>query len=62
MRQTIKNKITTLKTIAKNSTTNSGAKSGSVANNDNLSKAIRNEKDAVVFRKELANAFRLAKE
>lgn len=30
--------------------------------NDNLSKAIRNERDAKVFRKELNIAFKLAKE
>ena len=62
MRQTIQNKITNLKALAKGSVSNSVAKSSSRIVNDNLSKAIRSERDAKVFRKELTIAFKLAKE
>ncbi|MEE4000833.1 hypothetical protein V1T75_10825 [Tenacibaculum sp. FZY0031] len=62
MRQTVQNKITNLKALAKGSTSNSIAKSSSRMVNDNLSKAIRSERDAKVFRKELTIAFKLAKE
>ncbi|MBB4119765.1 hypothetical protein GGR32_002071 [Mesonia hippocampi] len=62
MRQTVQNKITNLKALAKDSVSNSVAKSSSRIVNDNLSKAIRSERDAKVFRKELTIAFKLAKE
>ncbi|MDG4715510.1 MULTISPECIES: hypothetical protein [Winogradskyella] len=62
MRQTVQNKITNLKALAKGSVSNSVAKSSSRIVNDNLSKAIRSERDAKVFRKELTIAFKLAKE
>lgn len=61
MRQTVQNKITNLKTLAKASVSNSIAKSSHRIVNDNLSKSIRSEKDAKVFRKELSVAFKLAK-
>jgi hypothetical protein len=62
MRQTVQNKITTLKALAKGSVSNSIAKSSNRMVNDNLSKSIRTERDAKVFRKELSIAFNLAKE
>jgi hypothetical protein len=62
MRQIVQNKITSLKALAKGSVSNSIAKSSSRIVNDNLSKAIRSERDAKVFRKELTIAFKLAKE
>lgn len=62
MRQTVQNKITDLKALAKGSVSNSIAKSSNRIINDNLSKSIRSEKDAKVFRKELSIAFKLAKE
>lgn len=62
MRQSVKNKMTSLKALAKVSASNSNAKSSKRMVNDNLSKAIRNEKDAKVFRKDLSIAFNLAKE
>lgn len=62
MRQTVQNKITNLKALAKGSISNSIAKSSNRIVNDNLSKSIRTEKDAKVFRKELSIAFNLAKE
>ena len=62
MRQTVQNKITKLKSLAKGTASVSVAKSSSRMVNDNLSKAIRNERDAKVFRKELTIAFKLAKE
>lgn len=61
MRQTVQNKITNLKALAKSSISNSIAKSSNKMVNDNLSKSIRTEKDARVFRKELSVAFKLAK-
>lgn len=62
MRQTVQNKITNLKALAKGSISNSIAKSSNRIVNDNLSKSIRTERDAKVFRKELSIAFNLAKE
>lgn len=62
MRQTVQNKITNLKALAKGSVSNSATKSSSRIVNDNLSKAIRSERDAKIFRKELTIAFKLAKE
>lgn len=62
MRQTVQNKITNLKALAKDSVSNSIAKSSNRMINDNLSKSIRTERDAKVFRKELSIAIRLAKE
>ncbi|MDG5493240.1 hypothetical protein [Psychroserpens sp. SPM9] len=62
MRQTVQNKITNLKALAKGSVSNSIAKSSNRMVNDNLSKSIRTERDAKVFRKELSIAFNLAKE
>lgn len=62
MRQTVQNKITNLKALAKGSVSNSTAKSSNRIVNDNLSKSIRTEKDAKVFQKELSIAFNLAKE
>jgi catabolite regulation protein CreA len=62
MRQTVQNKITNIKTLAKSSASNSIAKSSNRIVNDNLSKSIRTENDAKVFRKELSIAFKLAKE
>lgn len=62
MKQTVQNKITDLKALAKGSVSNSTAKSSNRIINDNLSKSIRSEKDAKVFRKELSIAFKLAKE
>lgn len=62
MRQTVQNKITNLKALAKGSASNSIAKSSNRIVNDNLSKSIRTERDAKVFRKELSIAIKLAKE
>lgn len=62
MRQTVKNKIINLKALAKGSVSNPIAKSSKRMINDNLSKSIRTERDAKVFRKELSVAFSLAKE
>ncbi|HEX9600833.1 MAG TPA: hypothetical protein VF985_05035 [Mariniflexile sp.] len=62
MKQTVQNKITNLKAIAKSSASISIAKSSSRMVNDNLSKSIRSERDAKIFRKELTVAFKLAKE
>lgn len=62
MRKTVQNKIIKLKALAKGNLSNSTAKSSSRIVNDNLSKAIRNKRDAKVFRKELTTAFKLAKE
>lgn len=62
MRQTVKNKITNLKALAKGSISNSIAKRSNRIVNDNLSKSIRTERDAKIFRKELSIAFKLAKE
>ncbi|MCK6608088.1 hypothetical protein [Flavobacterium sp.] len=62
MRQTVQNKITNLKALAKGSVSNSIAKSSNRMVNDNLSKSIRTERDAKVFRKELSIAIKLAKE
>jgi hypothetical protein len=62
MIQTVQNKITNLKALAKGSVTNSIAKSSNRMVNDNLSKSIRTERDAKIFRKELSIAFKLAKE
>jgi hypothetical protein len=62
MRQTVQNKITNLKALAKGSVSNSIAKSSNRIVNDNLSKSIRTERDAKVFRKELSIAIKLAKE
>jgi hypothetical protein len=62
MRQTVQNKITSLKALAKGSASNSIAKSSNRIVNDNLSKSIRTERDAKVFRKELSIAIKLAKE
>ncbi len=61
MRQTVQNKITSLKALAKDGASSSVAKSSSRMIHDNLSKSIRNERDAEVFRKELAAAFKFAK-
>ena len=61
MTQSVQNKITNLKALAKGSDSNSIAKSSNRMVNDNLSKSIRTEKDAVTFRKELSVAFKLAK-
>lgn len=62
MRQTVQNKITNLKALAKGSVSNSIAKSSNRIVNDNLSKSIRTERDAKIFRKELSIAIKLAKE
>lgn len=62
MRQTVQNKITNLKALAKDNVSNSIAKSSNRMINDNLSKSIRTERDAKVFRKELSIAIKLAKE
>ena len=62
MRQTVQNKITNLKALAKGSVSNSITKSSNRMVNDNLSKSIRTERDAKVFRKELSIAIKLAKE
>jgi hypothetical protein len=62
MRQTVQNKISNLKALAKGSVSNSIAKSSNRMVNDNLSKSIRTERDAKVFRKELSIAIKLAKE
>lgn len=62
MKQTVQNKISNLKALAKGSVSNSIAKSSNRMVNDNLSKAIRTERDAKVFRKELSIAIKLAKE
>ena len=61
MRQSVKNKTTTLKALAKVRDSNANAKSSNITVNDNLSKAIRTEKDAKVFRKDLSIAFNLVK-
>ena len=62
MRPSLQNKINSLKTLAKHTTPNSMAKSSTKMVNDNLSKSIRTERDAKIFRKELSMAFKLAKE
>lgn len=54
MRQTVQNKITNLKALAKGSVSNSITKSSNRMVNDNLSKSIRTERDAKVFKKELS--------
>lgn len=63
MKQAVKHKINALKALAKGGVSkNIMLKSSSRIVNDNLSKAIRNERDAEIFRKELSIAFKLAKE
>lgn len=63
MNQTLQNKINKLKALAEKSPSSHDivAKSPARIVNDNLSRAIRNERDAEIFRKELKNAFQLAK-
>ncbi|SEO04907.1 hypothetical protein SAMN05216436_1304 [bacterium A37T11] len=62
MRPVIQQKIDAIKAIARNSasTGHEGAKAPRVVS-DNLSKAIRNKRDAEIFQKELEVAFRQAK-
>ena len=62
MRQTIQNKITNLKALAKSSAYKAITKSSTPSISDNLSKSIRSDRDAKIFRKELDIAFKLAKE
>lgn len=64
MRDVVQHKINSLKAIASKGEDKSSTvvKNSSRIVNDNLSKSIRNEKDAKVFRKELSIAFKLAKE
>ena len=62
MKQTIQNKINNLKALAKNNVSSTTkVESISSNHNDSLSKAIRNKKEADIFKKELSNAFKLAK-
>lgn len=62
MKQSVQNKINNLKKRAKTGpVSDTASKSSSRIINDNLSRSIRTEKDANVFRKELSMAFKLAK-
>lgn len=62
MKQTVQNRINFVKAISatKNSSVVVGRASVGIVN-DNLSKSIRNKKDAEVFQNELKNAIKLAK-
>ena len=62
MKPSVQHKINTLKALAKGSAASPIAKNSPRMVNDNLSKSIRSEKDAKVFKKELNTAFKLAKE
>ena len=62
MKQSIKNKINSIKALAKNNVQSTPKiESISSNHNDSLSTAIRNKKEADIFKKELSNAFKLAK-
>ena len=62
MKQSIQNKINSLKALAKNNVQPTPKiESISSNHNDSLSTAIRNKKEADIFKKELSNAFKLAK-
>ncbi len=61
MRQSIKNKISNIIALADKSTERTVVRSSTRMVNDNLSKAIRSHSDALVFKKELKNAFQMAK-
>lgn len=63
MKYAVQNKINELKILAKESIdSNTVTKNPSRIVNDNLSKSIRNERDAKIFRKELNIAFELTKD
>lgn len=62
MKTTVQNKIDNLKAISKGSVVTKKVSIGSLRTvNDGLSRAIRTERDADIFRKELNVAFKLAK-
>jgi hypothetical protein len=62
MKQTVQNRINSVKAISttKNSSVVAGRMSARIVK-DNLSKSIRNEKDAEIFQNELKIAIKLAK-
>ena len=62
MKQTVQNRINSVKAISatKNSSVVAGRMSARIVK-DNLSKSIRNEKDAELFQNELKIAIKLAK-
>lgn len=61
MKQSIQNKIATIKALSKKNNSGAIAKSPEAKSSDNLSAAIHNEKEAQTFKNELDTAIKLAK-